>query len=177
VIHEKKARMPLLAALISALLALALLAAVSPARAGETLSYEAEALLETEPATAPLRAQGNCCGVVWSDDAQLWFRSTKVGDTFTVSFHVPAGGSYNVSAFLTRAPDYGIHQLAIDGKEIGEPFDGYAPGVERVGPVAYGKVGLSKGRHELTLTITGKDPASSGYYAGIDVLELRRAGR
>ncbi len=176
--------MALLAALILALtitLLVELLARTGETAAappsGRALSYEAESLLENRPATAPLRAQGNCCGVVWSADAQLFFLSREPGDTFTVSFDVPAGGSYDVSAFLTRAPDYGSYTLAIDGKQLGGAFDGYGTAVTRIGPVPLGHVGLRKGRHEITLTVTGKNPAASAYYAGLDVFVLERSGK
>ena len=166
----------LVAAILAGLLARTGEVAAAPKASvsGETLVYEAEALLESEPATAPLAAQGNCCGVAWSGDAQLFFRAAKEGDTFTVAFDVPAGGSYDVSAFLTRAPDYGTYNLAIDGKRVGAPFDGYGPVVSRTGPVTLGGVGLRKGRHEITLTITGKNPSATRYYAGLDSFVLTR---
>lgn len=159
---------------VAAILVAAATASAKASASGEALVYEAEALLESEPATAPLAAQGNCCGVAWSGDAQLFFRAAKEGDTFTVAFDVPAGGSYDVSAFLTRAPDYGAYELAIDGKRVGTPFDGYGPTVSRTGPVHLGGVGLRKGRHEITLTITGKNPAATRYYAGLDSFVLTR---
>ena len=165
----------LLLALSTAALVLAL--AAGQASAQTVLVYEAESLQETRSATASLRAQGNCCGITWSDDAQLLFRSTKIGDTFTVggrSFTVPDGGAYDFSAVLTRGPDYGAYQLAIDGREIGTPFDAYNPTVEKPGPLSFGKVRLQKGTHTLTLTVLGKNPAATNYYAGLDVLYFER---
>lgn len=170
----------LIPALVAATFVLALSAAQTPAQtapADRALVYEAESLQETRSATASLRAQGNCCGITWSNDAQLLFRSTKAGDTFTVggrSFTVPNGGSYDFSAFLTRAPDYGTYQLAIDGRGVGAPFDAYSPTAERVGPVGFGAVRLQKGTHALTLTVVGKNPAATNYYAGLDVLYFER---
>ena len=87
---------------------------------------------------------------------------------------MPDGGSYDFSAFLTRAPDYGTYQLAVDGREVGVPFEGYNPTAERVGPVGFGKVRLQKGTRTLTLTVVGKDPAATNYYAGLDVLRFER---
>ncbi|QIN80471.1 hypothetical protein GBA65_20305 [Rubrobacter marinus] len=144
---------------------------------GATLAYEAESLLENKPATAPLRAQGNCCGIAWSGDAQLFFLATEPGDTFTVAFDVPAGGSYDVSAYLTKARDYGSYTLAVDGKRLGGVFDGYSPTVTRTGPVPLGGVGLRKGRHEITLTVTGKNPAASNFYAGLDLFVFERSAK
>ena len=170
----------LLLAFFTAALVLALAAGRAPAQtvpSDGTLVYEAESLQETKSATASLRAQGNCCGISWSDDAQLLFRSTEVGDTFTVggrSFTVPDGGSYDFSAVLTRGPDYGTYQLAIDGREIGTPLDTYTPTVQRTEPLSFGKVRLQKGSHTLTLTVTGKNPAATNYYAGLDVFYFGR---
>ena len=170
-----RAGLALILALAAATLALALSAAQAPAQPAPSsgaLVYEAESLQETKAATASLRAQGNCCGIVWSGDAQLLFRATEVGDTFTVggrSFAVPDAGSYDLSVVLTRAPDYGAYQIAIDGREVGTPFDAYNPTVEKVGPVSLGKVRLQRGTHTLTLTVVGKNPAATNYYAGLDV--------
>lgn len=169
-----------LAGLFAAALIAALSAAESPAQtapSGDLLVYEAESLQETRAATASLRAQGNCCGITWSDDAQLLFSPTKVGDTFTVggrSFVVPDGGAYDFSAVLTRAPDYGTYRLALDGREIGAPFDAYNPTAERTEPLGFGKVRLQKGPHTLTLTVTGKNPSATNYYAGLDVPRFER---
>ena len=176
-----RAGLAMILALAAATLVLTFSAAQAPAQTAPptdgALVYEAESLQETKSATASLRAQGNCCGIAWSGDAQLLFRSAKVGDTFTVggrSFTVPDGGSYDFSAFLTRAPDYGTYQLAVDGREVGVPFDGYNPTAERVGPVSFGKVRLRKGTHTLTLTVVGKNPAATNYYAGLDVFRIER---
>ncbi len=167
----------LLSTLLAAALVLALVPAKAPAQTADTLVYEAESLQETKAATASLRAQGNCCGISWSGDAQLLFRSTKAGDTFTVggrSFVVPDGGAYDFSAVLTRAPDYGTYQLAIDGREIGVPFDAYNPTAQKTEPLSFGKVRLQRGSHTLTLTVTGKNPAATNYYAGLDVFYFER---
>ena len=56
-------------------------------------------------------------------------------------------------------------------------FDVYGPTVKRKGPLSLGGVGLSKGRHETTLTVTAKNPAARAYYAGLDVFMLERSGK
>ena len=38
-------------------------------------------------------------------------------------------------------------------------------------------MGLKKGWHEITLTVTGKNPAARDYYAGLDVFLLERSGK
>jgi hypothetical protein len=137
---------------------------------------EAESLLPAVSATAPAEAQPNCCGVTWSGGTQLWFRGVRAGDSFTVNLPVSTAGQYDLSAVLTRAPDYGKVRFAIDGIAVGQLFDGYAATVQRIAPTALGSVALTAGTHQLKLTVTGKNPASSGFFAGIDTLTLNRVG-
>jgi len=146
------------------------------ATTGNTLQLEGESLLPARSSTAEAVPQGNCCGVSWSNDAQLWFRATKVGDTVTVAFPVSQAGSYDVSAVTTTAADYGIVQLSIDGVAVGAPIDGYAPAGVQVATHQLGTLQLSAGTHTLTMTITGKNAAASGYFAGLDLIRLALVG-
>jgi len=147
--------------------------AQASATTGSTLHIEAESLLPPITSTAPAVAQGSCCGVTWSNNQQLWFQAHAVGDYMTLAFTVPTSGAYDLSAVLTKAPDYGIHTLSIDGHAVGQPFDGYNGNGVTTTLVDYGQVALAAGQHTLTLTITGKNPNAAGYYAGIDYLEFK----
>ena len=74
----------------------------------------------------------------------------------------------------TLAPDYGITTLAVDGTAVGTPIDGYHAGSVAVTPVTDdGQLQLAAGQHKLTLTVTGKNSASTNYLAGLDYLDLR----
>ncbi len=141
------------------------------------MKYEAESLLPPVSATAPAEAQGNCCGINWSAGAQLWFRASKAGDQVTVALSVPTTGSYDLSAVQTKARDYGINTLAVDGRVVGSPFDAYnSPDVAVSAPIGYGTVPLTAGRHTLTVTVTGRNPAAVGFSAGLDYLTLKLVG-
>ena len=146
------------------------------ATTGSVLALEAEALLPPEQADAPLERQGNCCGVQWSGGAQVWLRAPAAGRFMTLGFEVPRAGAYDLSAVLTRAGDYGIVALEVDGEQVGEPFDGYAAGVSRSPLTEFGRVDLTAGHHALTVRVTGRNAASGGYFAGLDVVELELAG-
>jgi hypothetical protein len=147
--------------------------APASATTGNTLTLEGESLLPAQQSSAPAVNQGNCCGVTWSNNAQIWFQADGAGDAFTVRFDVPQDGTYDLSAVYTQAIDYGITTLALDGETIGEPFDGYhAPNVVIAPPVDYGAVQLSAGEHTFTWTVTGRNAASRGFFAGVDVLRL-----
>jgi hypothetical protein len=136
------------------------------------LKIEAENLIPTAKATAPILKQYNCCGVVWSANAQLLFKGTKVGDYLVLTINVPAAGTYTLSAAMTKAHDYGIVSLAVNGAQLGQPFDGYNSYVTLNKAVQFGSVQLSAGTHQLTFTLTGKNPSSISYVAGIDYLQL-----
>jgi hypothetical protein len=148
------------------------LASAASATSGRTAIVEAESLLPAISADAPVEAQSSCCGVTWSNNAQLWFRADSAGDKVVVDFDVPATGTYDLSAVLTKAPDYGIAVLAIDDQAVGQPLDGYEPGRVVIAPPITGSMALTAGKHRLSLTVTGKNPAATNYLAGLDLLKL-----
>ena len=147
---------------------------VVSARTGNELKIEGESLVATATGTAPVVTQGNCCGVVWSGNAQLWFQASKVGDNMILTINVPAAGTYDLSAVMTKARDYGIVSLEVDGAQLGQPFDGYNFPNVTVATVDYGSVPLSAGAHQLTFTLVGKNSNSSNYLVGIDYLLLTK---
>jgi hypothetical protein len=147
--------------------------ATASATSGNVERVEAESLLPPVDADAPVQSQGNCCNVQWSGGAQLWFQPTSAGKHVTVAFDVPTAGTYDVTAVQTKARDYGINTIAIDGTLAGTTVDAYNnPDVVVTQPIDYGTHQLSAGRHTLTLTVTGKNADSIGYLAGIDYLDL-----
>ena len=138
---------------------------------GNALFIEGQSLVATATGNAPVVVQGNCCGVTWAGNAQLWFQASQVGNYMTLTVSVPQSGTYNLSAALTQAPDYGIFGLAVDGTALGQPFDGYhANGVTIDTAVNFGNVALAAGSHQLTFTVTAKNPASANYLVGLDYL-------
>jgi hypothetical protein len=70
-------------------------------------------------------------------------------------------GVYDVSVVLTKARDYGIVQLSIDGKKAGEPIDLYNPDVVPTDPLPLGASELSAGQGKLTVEIVGSNPRPS----------------
>jgi Protein of unknown function (DUF2961) len=145
--------------------------AVVSAVSGSALFIEGQSLVATATGNAPVVVQGNCCGVSWAGSAQLWFQASQVGNYMILTVSVPQAGTYNLTAAMTQAHDYGIVGLAVDGTPLGQPFDGYhANSVTIDFSVNFGNVALSAGSHQLTWTITGKNPAAANYLVGIDYL-------
>ncbi|MEV7268560.1 family 43 glycosylhydrolase [Micromonospora aurantiaca] len=163
-------------ALAALLLGVALVAVpAGPAAADDPVRFEAESLAVVS-ATAPVGAQTDCCGVSWSGGRQLWFRGARAGDAVTLTLPSVPAGQYDLGAVLTRAGDYGTLRFAVDGVAVGQLFDGYAGAVQRTGAVPLGSVSLTAGTHRLTVTVTGRSASSTGFFAGLDTVTLRRVG-
>jgi hypothetical protein len=127
-----------------------------------------------------IRSAGNAGGVVFSSSGYALFDNQNPdGSHASFPLEVEDADTYGIKAQFVRAPDFGIAQVSIDGRPLGEPFDGYAAALERAVPIQLGTVALSEGKHILTLTVREKNAASSNYRAGLDlvVLDSRAARR
>ncbi len=113
-------------------------------------------------------------GFRWSGHRQLWWKDAKVGDRLVLG--VPAGraGRHKVVAALTKAPDYGIVKLAINGDPAGR-FDRYHAQVAH-DALPLGVFDLKQGRNRLAVEIVGANPeAAKRYMVGLDYLRLEPA--
>ncbi len=112
-------------------------------------------------------------GSQWSDDAQLWWTEAKPGDKLVLALPVASVGRYQLLAQLTRAVDYGIVQLSLDGKILGQPVDLFHAGVIPTGEIDLGTRELTAGDHRLTIEITGANPlAVKSFMFGLDFVKL-----
>ena len=113
----------------------------------------------------------------WSNDAHLWWTEAKPGDRLDLALPVSQAGRQQLKLQLTKAPDYAIIQLYLDGSKLGGPLDLYHPEVVPTGALDFGTHDLSAGERKLSLEILGANPkAIKNYMAGLDyvVLELER---
>jgi hypothetical protein len=112
----------------------------------------------------------------WKNGEQLWWIGAHPKDQLVLATSVAKSGKYAVSVGLTKAGDYGIVQLSLDGKKVGEPLDLYNAGVIHSGPISLGCHDLAKGEHKLTVEILGANPqAKPSYMFGIDGIDLKPA--
>jgi hypothetical protein len=143
------------------------------------VAVEAEALLAAGKATVrggalaaqPMRE----FGAGWSDGAQLFWHSGDVGAVLDLVVDVPVAGRYSLALYLTRAPDYALLQLEVDGARS-VTFDGFAERVEPSGPVRAGSFDLQAGPRRISLMILGRHAQSTGHFAGVDRIELLPVG-
>lgn len=112
-------------------------------------------------------------GPGWSDDAHLWWTGAKPGDKLVLAVPVKEAGRYELRVQLTKAVDYGIAQLSLDGQKLGEPVDLYNNGVIHTGVLSLGTADLTPGEHKLTVEIIGaNDKAVKAYMFGLDYVKL-----
>jgi len=109
----------------------------------------------------------------WSNDAHLWWTGAKPGDRLDLALPVANAGHYNLKLQMTKAPDYGIVQLYLDGQKLGAPTDLYCPSVLPTGPLNLGATHFSAGEHKLTVEILGaNERAIKSYMVGLDYVSL-----
>ena len=106
----------------------------------------------------------------------MWWTGAKPGDKLDLEIPVKKAGEFDIEVELTKAVDYAIVQLYLDGDKLGDPLDLYHPDVVRTEPIALGHRSLSAGKHTLTIEILGANKqAKKAYMFGLDRLLLKAA--
>lgn len=109
----------------------------------------------------------------WSGGSHLWWLNAEPGGKLDLAVPVSDDGKYKLTAQFTKAADYGIVQLYLDDKKLGEPIDLYNNGVAVSGVQQLGEHDLAKGEHKLTVEIIGaNDKAVKKYMFGLDYIKL-----
>lgn len=132
----------------------------------ETLMVLAADRCDTSP-----QEMGNWGGKMWSQGKQLFCR-TRQGGSVELGFAVRKAGCYRLRALATAAPDFGKIQVMLDGKKLGAEFDLYSGLVSPSGSLELGTHDLEAGKHRLRFIAGDKNPASAGYYFGLDAIDL-----
>ena len=98
-------------------------------------------------------------GDAWSARSSSSGSSTSPAPGSTWSCPSTKAGTYALSAAFTKAGDYGIVQLALDGKPLGRPIDLYEPSPRwsTPEPSPLGRPSWT-GDHTLSITIDGQEP-------------------
>jgi hypothetical protein len=107
----------------------------------------------------------------WSGGRQL-FCAAQGPQMVTVLLPVERPGLQRLELYATRAPDFGIVEVYLDGVPLGRAFDAWSFGVLASGAIPLGERMLQAGSHELTFVVRTKNPASTGFQLGIDAIAL-----
>ncbi|TWT89444.1 PVC-type heme-binding CxxCH protein [Stieleria varia] len=111
----------------------------------------------------------------WSGKSQLWWTGAKPADTLTLELP-PFTGVVDLEIVLTCAKDYGVVQLALDDKPLGQPIDLYDPEVITTGVLSFPKLSVVGNKHTLTAQIVGTNPqAAKSYMFAIDYLRIKKS--
>lgn len=150
-----------------------------PAKAGTTIpgALEGEALKILETTGGKTRNQGmDGFGNKWSGGSQLWWTGATPGQKLTLALPVKKAGKYTLHAVLTMARDYGVMNIALDGRPIASTFDGYhADKVILTDELDWGTHDLTIGDHQLTFTLAPPNPAAApGNMLGLDYVRLEK---
>jgi len=122
-------------------------------------AQEGEALkTQATGGKAKTQNMGNFKGGQWSGGQHLWWTGAQVGDHLKITFNVAKAGKQKLHAIFTKAPDYGIVTLKVDGQDspLG-PVDLYDPAVVNTFEQLLGEFDLKPGEHTLEVTIHGKN--------------------
>jgi hypothetical protein len=116
-----------------------------------------------------------------SGDRMLVFDAGGKGSV-RLSVPVAEGGTYILKVYFARAPDFGIVELAVNGRPAGPPADTYKETDDLTRPLwppgeyIYTGVPMREGLNELRLTVKSRHPSSKGAKVGLDCLVLERNG-
>ncbi len=108
-----------------------------------------------------------------SGGEQLWWHDLlQIGEELRLNFDAPAPGRYRVFGRFLKARDYGVHQLSINGRTIGEPRDFYAPEVTITPEIELGIFALKDKNNQFEVKVNGTNAQSAGALFGLDYLRL-----
>ncbi|HPS56115.1 MAG TPA: hypothetical protein PLP05_10995, partial [Sedimentisphaerales bacterium] len=109
----------------------------------------------------------------FSNNAHLWWTDANIGDSLTLALDVENTCLYNLKMQLVKSYDYGIVQIYLDNKKIGNELDLFSDNVVATGAINLATINLTKGTHELKIEIMGSnEKAKKAYMCGIDYLLL-----
>ena len=109
----------------------------------------------------------------WSGNSQLWWTGQKVGSQLEMEVSVDQEGLFDVEVVLTRARDYGVVELSLNGQPLSGSIDCYvARRVDTTGVLQFGQVPLEAGSHRLVARVVGKNPKAVGFMFGLDYVRL-----
>jgi putative heme-binding domain-containing protein len=113
----------------------------------------------------------------WSGTDHLWWTGARPGSRLELELPVAESGRYEIELVLTKARDYGIVQLSLDGQPLDKPIDLFNnPDVITTGVLTFAARDLTVGNHKLGVEIIGAHPeAVKAYMFGLDYVRLRKA--
>ncbi len=146
--------------------------AIAPAKDEVIVEAESLEVIDTSgDNAAPQNMKG--FGPQWSGDSQILVNTNEPGDYIVLAVPVESDGTYEISAYFTKAHDFGQIQLTINGKPMGAVFDGYNSKVVHTNRVNMGKIYLKNGNNPFRFQVMGKNKSAENYQFGVDCFILK----
>ena len=99
----------------------------------------------------------------------------KEQGSLIVPIEVSHGNAYEISAVLTRGPEYGQVELRTNGTVVGPSYDCYSAELIAGTLVSFGSTPLTAGMNHIEFGIVGKADGATGYKIGIDSYQVLHA--
>lgn len=107
----------------------------------------------------------------FSNHSQFFWQGARLNDEAKLIFVTDKGGDYTMQGQLTKAGDYGIVNISLNGKLIRSTLDCYSPKL-KTESVNFGTVTLKEGINELSVKVVGRNTKSANYLFGLDYLQF-----
>ena len=109
----------------------------------------------------------------WSNNAHLLGKAHRIGDFMELQIPTTPG-THRLTLHATKAADYGILRLWINGQRVMQDFDGYASKVGPTGPILLGAFAGQDGKYTLRVEVIGANPKAVGakVFFGLDCIAL-----
>lgn len=109
------------------------------------------------------------------DGGHVALNAKAVGAEVHQEIEVQHRNLYQISAVMTRGPEYGRAELTVNGEVVGLPYDYYYPEPVAGTLVLFGTVPLNQGENAFVLKNIGKSTESTGYKIGVDSFQILHA--
>ncbi len=146
--------------------------------------HEGESLRVRECKHGTAKAQrmnfGGLDAARWSGGAQLFWTGGGFRSRLALALPSRGGGRRTLVLAPTKARDYGIFKVWLNGEVVADGLDLYHPGVVPAGEIRFPGVAVSAGENELVFEVAGSHPDASPatpqselFQFGLDYVELR----
>ncbi|AQQ09816.1 hypothetical protein L21SP3_01635 [Sedimentisphaera cyanobacteriorum] len=111
----------------------------------------------------------------WSEDEQVWWQNGKPNQKLVLSFESEKSGKFKIYANLTKARDYAVVDIRVNGRLMKEGLDLFNPAV-KARETLLGKAEIREGENSIEVQIKGANPkAVKRYMFGLDYIKLIEA--
>ncbi len=113
----------------------------------------------------------------WSKDGHMFAFGTERGDWIDLALPAAPAGEYQLALYFTKASDYAVVSVSVNGQSSGEPIDLWSgTGVETMEPVELPTLSLEGDGDVLRIQASDANPAASPpfYQFGLDGIRLSR---